>query len=148
MLQAFDTLIELAQNKSDTAAIRMAKTATQLGAAEQKAQMLCGYRDDYRARLDAASLRGAPIAELTNFRAFLARLDEAVVQQQAETAFWRDQSARARTDWQAEQKELQSYTTIATRRRSEIARVQAKREQKATDEFAARAGRGAFAFGK
>jgi len=148
MLKAFDTLIELAQTKSDTAAVRMAKAATQLGAAEQKAQLLLGYRDDYRARLDAASLRGAPIAELANFRAFLAKLDEAVGQQEAETAFWREQSTRARTDWQGEQKELQSYTTIATRRRSEIARAQAKRDQKTTDEFAARAGRGAFAYGK
>ena len=148
MLKAFDTLIELAQTKSDSAAVRMAKATTQLGEAERKAQMLTGYRDEYRARLDAATLRGAPAAELANFRAFLAKLDEAVAQQAGETAFWRDQTGRARTDWQAEQKELQSYTTIAMRRRTELSRVAAKREQKAQDEFAARMTRGSFAFGE
>ena len=148
MLKSFDTLIQLSQNKSDTAAIRLAQVTNQLADSEQKGKMLASYRDDYRARLDAAALRGATAAELANFRAFIAKLDEAVGQQEREIAFWREQMAQARSAWQAEQQQLQSYTTIATRRRSEFARVAARREQKSQDEFASRmSGSGSFAFG-
>ncbi|HEY4372983.1 MAG TPA: flagellar export protein FliJ [Burkholderiales bacterium] len=146
MQKAFDTLIELSQTKSDNAAVRLAKVTTQFTESEQKSRMLRGYRDDYRTRLEAAAKHGATAADLANFRAFIAKLDEAVTQQNNDEAFWREQVARAKTEWQAEQKQLQSYTTIATRRRSEHDRAQARREQKAQDEFAARAG--GYAFGK
>jgi len=148
MLKTFDTLIELSQNKSDTAAVRLAKVMAKLGESEQKSRMLQGYRDDYRARLDAAAQRGAAAADLANFRAFIAKLDEAVDQQANEEKFWREQAGVARTEWQAEQKQLQSFTTIASRRRDEHARVQSRREQKTQDEFAARMRSGSsFAFG-
>jgi flagellar FliJ protein len=137
-LTSFDTLIQLSQNKSDNAGARLAKLTGQLAEAEKKAQVLTGYRDEYRARLDAASLRGAPAADLANFRDFLAKLDEAVKQQATETTFWREQIARARGEWQEEQRKLQSFTTIASRRHSEHARTLARRDQKAQDEFAAR----------
>ena len=149
MLNSFDTLIDLSQTKSDNAAVRLAKVMAQLGESEQKSRMLQGYRDEYLARMDAAARRGASGADLANFRAFIAKLDEAVAQQANEEQFWRENSDRARAEWQAEQKQLQSFTTIATRRRGEFARAQNRREQKATDEFAARAGvRAAHAFSK
>lgn len=146
MQNAFDTLIDLSQTKSDNAAVRLAKVTTQLNESEQKSRMLRGYRDDYRARLEAAARRGAAAADLANFRAFIAKLDEAVAQQANDEAFWREQATRAKTEWQAEQKQLQSYTTIAARRRSEVELAQARREQKMMDEFASRAG--GYAFGK
>jgi flagellar FliJ protein len=138
MLESFDTLIQLSQNKSDGAAVRLAKLSSHLADAERKGKVLARYRDEYRAGLDAAGLRGAPAAELANFRAFLAKLDEAVGQQANETVFWGEQIARARAEWQEEQRKLQSFTTIAGRRRSEHVRTLARREQKSQDEFAAR----------
>jgi len=149
MLNTFDTLIDLSQTKSDSAAVRLAKATTQLGESEQKSRVLRGYRDDYRARLDAAARRGATAADLANFRAFIAKLDEAVAQQGNDENFWREQTAHARTEWQAEQQKLQSFTTIASRRRHEHERAQTRREQKTQDEFASRMGQGgSFAFGK
>lgn len=149
MLKAFDTLIELSQTKSDNAAARLGQAMAKLSESEQKSGMLRGYRDDYLSRLDNAALRGANAADLANFRAFIAKLDEAVTQQCNDENFWREQCDRARAEWQAEQKQLMSFTTIATRRRNELARAQDRRDQKAMDEFAARASRNAgFALGK
>ncbi|HEX4327067.1 MAG TPA: flagellar export protein FliJ [Burkholderiales bacterium] len=149
MLNTFDTLIDLSQTKSDNAAVRLAKATARLGESEQKSQVLRGYRDDYRARLEAAARRGAAAADLANFRAFIAKLDEAVAQQGNDETFWREQTALARTEWQNEQKQLQSFTTVASRRRDEHTRAQNRREQKSQDEFAARMGSGSgFAFGK
>jgi flagellar FliJ protein len=146
MLNTFDTLIELSQTKSDNAAVRLAKVMAQLGESEQKSRMLHSYRDDYRVRLDEAARRGASAADLANFRAFIAKLDEAVAQQGNEETFWREQSVRARLEWQAEQKQLQSFNTIATRRRNDHERAQNRREQKSMDEFAARAAGANLAF--
>jgi flagellar FliJ protein len=139
MLHTFDTLIELSQTKSDNAAVRLAKVTTQLGQSEQKTAMLRGYRDDYLARLDEAARRGAPAADLANFRAFVAKLDEAVLQQANEETFWRELCSRAKTEWQAEQKQLNSFTTIASRRREAVEKAANRREQKQMDEFASRA---------
>jgi flagellar FliJ protein len=148
MLNTFDTLIELSQNKSDDAAVRLAKVMAQLSESEKKCQVLRGYRDDYRARLDEAAMRGTTAADMANFRAFIAKLDDAVTQQTNDENFWREQCQRARAEWQAEQKQLQSFNTIATRRRTEHERVVNRREQKSTDEFAARMGRGnGYAYG-
>jgi len=146
MLNTFDTLIELSQTKSDNAAVRLAKVMAQLGESEQKSKMLQGYRNDYRTRLDEAARRGASAADLANFRAFIAKLDEAVNQQANEEAFWREQSERARKEWQLEQKQLQSFTTIATRRRTQMERAENRRDQKNMDEFAARATGAALAY--
>ena len=146
MLNSFDTLIDLSQTKSDNAAVRLAKITGQLNESEQKSRMLQGYRDDYRTRLEETARRGGAAADLANFRAFIAKLDEAVAQQANEEQFWRENSDRARAEWQAEQKQLQSFTTIATRRRTQIERAENRRDQKNMDEFAARATGAALAY--
>ena len=149
MLKSFATLIQVAQNKTDGAAVKVGQLSARLGESRQKRDLLVNYRDEYRARLDQATLRGAPAHEVRNFRAFLAKLDEAVLQQATEAAFWSDQIDAARTRWQSEQRSLNSFNTIAARRDGLAARVQAKHEQKQQDEFAARAlGSSRFAFGE
>lgn len=149
MLKSFATLIQVTQNKTDAAAIKFGQLNARVADAEQKKSLLVNYRDEYRARLEAAVMRGAPVAEARNFRAFLDKLDEAVRQQEGEVVFWREQIATARANWQAEQRALNSYSTLAARREAGAARTQVRREQKQQDEFGARAASGArFAFGE
>lgn len=149
MLKSFDTLITVAQNKADSAAIKVGQLTARRGASEQKRAVLENYRDEYRARLEAAVLRGAPVSEARNFRAFLEKLDEAVRQQESEVEFWRAQIETANGQWQQEKRSLNSFNTIAARREAVVSRTYARREQKQQDEFAARAaGAQRFAFGE
>jgi len=149
MLKSFATLIQVTKNKTDAAAIKFGQLNARHAESEQKRDLLVNYRDEYRSRLEAAVARGAPVAEVRNFRAFLDKLDEAVRQQEGEVAFWNEQIATARTDWQSEQRSLNSFNTIAARRDASAARTQARREQRQQDEFAARAaGSARFAFGE
>lgn len=149
MLKSFATLIQVAQNKTDSAAIKVGQLNARLAESGHKRDVLVNYRDEYRARLDAAVMRGAPVAEVRNFRAFLDKLDEAVRQQEGEVAFWNTQITAARDQWQAEQRSLNSFNTISARRESAAQRDAARRDQKQQDEFAARAvGNGRFAFGE
>jgi flagellar protein FliJ len=148
MLKSFATLIQVAQNKTDNAAVKVGQLNARLAESKQKRDVLVNYRDEYRARLDASIIKGAPAAETGNFRAFLAKLDEAVRQQEAEVAFWTTQIDNARNRWQSEQRSLNSYHTISDRRDNVIAQGLARREQKQQDEMAARSVSNArFAFG-
>ena len=149
MLKSFDTLITLAQNKANSAAIKVGQLISRQSASEQKRAMLANYRDEYRVRLDAAVMRGAPVSEVRNFRAFLEKLDEAVRQQESEVEFWGAQIATASGQWQQEKRSLNSFNTISARREAVVSRTHARREQKLQDEFAARAaGAQRFAFGE
>ena len=149
MLKSFATLIDVAQRKTDSAAIKVGQLNARLSASDQKHGVLLNYRDEYRARLETAVTRGAAVADMRNFRAFLDKLDEAVKQQENEVGFWRDQIDNARSQWHGEQRSLSSFNTISARRDALETRAQARREQKQQDEFAARAVRGQrFAFGE
>jgi flagellar FliJ protein len=149
MLKSFATLIQVAQNKTDSAAVKVGQLNARLSESGQKRDVLVNYRDEYRARLDAAVVRGAPASDIRNFRAFLDKLDEAVRQQESEVAFWNVQIANARSAWQSEQRSLNSFNTIANRRDSVIQMAAQRREQKQQDEFASRAVSNArFAYGE
>jgi len=149
MLKSFATLIDVAQRKTDSAAIKVGQLHARFRESGQKHEVLINYRNEYRARLETAVVRGAPVAEVRNFRAFLDKLDEAVRQQESEVGFWRDQIDGARSQWQGEQRSLTSFSTISARRDVLESRAQGRREQKQQDEFAARAVSGQrFAFGE
>ena len=142
MQKSFATLIQVAQTRSDGAAVKLGKLMAREAESDQKHRVLVNYRDEYRARLDAATRRGAPApmptADMRNFRAFLHKLDEAVRQQESELAFWREQIAQARSNWRDEERSRQSFSTIGARRDAGLAMVHARRDQKQHDEFSSR----------
>ncbi len=148
MLKSFATLIQVAQNKTDSAAIKVGQLTARLSESGQKRDVLTNYRDEYRARLDSAVMRGAPVDEVRNFRAFLDKLDEAIRQQENEVTFWTTQIDCARDRWQSEQRSLTSFNTIAARRASTAQVAAARRDQKQQDEFASRSIGSRFAFGE
>ena len=140
MLKSFATLIQVAEAKTSDATIKLGQLNARLTESDQKRAVLVNYRDEYRARLDTATMRGAPMGEVSNFRDFLAKLDEAVVQQEAAVVFWRDQIGSAQGRWQTERRSLLSFTTLGARRDLVALNARARQEQKQQDEFAANAG--------
>jgi flagellar FliJ protein len=138
MTRAYATLIDLSRHRADAAAAQMGQLARRLDESQGKRDMLASYRDEYRARLDAAARHGAALATLANFRAFVARLDDAVAQQEGEAAFWRERVAEARARWRGERRSLDAYAALSDRRAERAARAEARRDQRRQDEFAAR----------
>ncbi len=132
------TLIDLAKKRCDEAAQRLGSVMAQARDSEYKCGTLAAYRDDYRARLDGAVHAGVAGADLRNFQGFLAKLEDAVRQQAAEAAHWRQTVETARQLWQEEQKRMRSYGLIEERRTVIETRDAARREQRLQDEFAAR----------
>jgi flagellar FliJ protein len=138
-LSALDTLIELTTRQSDEAAKRLGKAVKAGDDAQQKLQLLMQYRDDYAARLRSSAATGLTASGYRNFQMFLDKLDDAIASQQKVVQDSQRRVSNERTAWQSSERKRLSYDTLATRAMSAQLLKQARREQKQTDEFAARA---------
>ena len=136
---AMQTLIELATRDTDAAAKRLGQAVRAADEAQQKLDLLTEYRNDYAARLQASMAAGLAASGFRNFQQFIGTLDGAISGQQAVVAAARQRITEARNDWQASERKRMSYGTLVERAHKEAQKETGKREQKQTDEHAARA---------
>jgi flagellar FliJ protein len=135
---ALDTLIELAQRASDDAAKRLGAALKAVDEAEQKYQMLLGYRDDYANRLDQAQMNGITPFAYANFVAFVGKLDNAINGQQEVVKHAKYKSEQEKAAWQESERKRLSYRTLNDRAAAEALKIENKRDQKMMDDHAAR----------
>jgi flagellar FliJ protein len=135
---ALETLVDLAQRESDERARRLGAALRAVEEAEQKLDMLLGYRDDYAAKLDTAQMEGITPFAYHNFVAFVGKLDHAIMGQREVLKHAQYRSSIERTAWQESERKRLSYRTLTERAASEALKVENKRDQKAMDEHAAR----------
>lgn len=135
---ALDTLIELAQRDSDDAAKRLGAALKGVEEAQQKLQMLLGYRADYANRLDQAQMAGITPFAYANFVAFVGKLDNAINGQQEVLKHATYKSELEKTAWQDSERKRLSYRTLNERAAAEALKIENKRDQKMMDDHAAR----------
>jgi flagellar FliJ protein len=135
---ALETLIDLAQRESDENARRLGAALKAVEEAEQKLQMLLGYRDDYAHKLDAAQVAGITPFAYHNFAAFVGKLDNAILGQREVLKHAKFKSGVEQQAWQESERKRLSYRTLTERAAAEALKVEAKRDQKLMDEHAAR----------
>lgn len=135
---ALDTLIELATQQTDEAAKRLGRAIRNGEDAEQKLQLLLQYRDDYMARFQATLQSGLTASSYRNFQHFIDKLDEAIKGQQRVVQDAQRRVTRERGAWQDSERKRMSYDTLATRAEKVRQLKETRRDQKQTDEFAAR----------
>jgi flagellar FliJ protein len=140
---ALETLIELAQRDSDDAAKRLGAALKAVDEAQQKLQMLLGYRDDYANRLDQAQMNGITPFAYANFVAFVGKLDNAINGQQEVLKHAKYKSELEKTTWQESERKRLSYRTLNDRAAAEALKLENKRDQKMMDDHAARTVRAA-----
>ena len=133
-----NTLIELAQRETDDAAKRLGAALAAVAGAQQKHQMLIGYRDEYAKRFEAAQAAGITPMAYRNFQAFMGKLDNAITGQQEVIKHAEHRAAQEKAAWQASERKRMSYTTLSNRAALEALKLEAKRDQKQMDEHAAR----------
>jgi flagellar FliJ protein len=138
-LSALDTLIDLAMRETDEAAKRLGHAIRATEDTEKKLAILMQYRDEYAARFQASMTAGLTAMGYRNFQLFMTKLDEAISGQQLIVAESKRRVTSERTAWQASERKRMSYDTLATRAHDAEQRKENKREQKNTDEQAARA---------
>ncbi|HJV76010.1 MAG TPA: flagellar export protein FliJ [Noviherbaspirillum sp.] len=135
---ALDTLIELASKETDEAAKRLGFAIRNGEDAEQKLQLLLQYRDDYMERFSVTLRAGLSASGYRNFQLFLDKLDEAIKGQQRVVQDAQRRVTKERGSWQDSERKRMSYDTLATRALKARQLKETRRDQKQTDEFAAR----------
>lgn len=134
----WNQLRELACERRDTLAQRLAEAATVRDAARQKLEMLLDYRREYDGRLSQSANDGIDVQKLRSYRTFLNNLERAIEQQTEALAAAQERVAQAQALWRGEQRQVDSFRILDQRQQAEIARSAGRLEQKLTDEFASR----------
>jgi flagellar FliJ protein len=136
---ALDTLLELAQTRTDDAARRLGALNIQGVDMETKLALLTEYWNEYSARFQISMQQGITAADWRNYQEFLNKLDAAIVQQREVLAATRQRVEAGQVAWQSAKRTLKSYDTLALRQAGAEMLRMARHEQKETDERASNA---------
>jgi flagellar biosynthesis chaperone FliJ len=74
-------LLEIMQNRTDEATRKLGQLIAAEQSAKSRLQMLEQYRDEYAQKLREATAQGITQLALRNYQEFMARIDEAIMQQ-------------------------------------------------------------------
>lgn len=133
------------QSLLDLSNVRMDDAARKLGlllASEQEVEktlaLLEQYREEYEARFRQAAQTGLTRDEWSNYQSFLGRLDEAVAQQRALVEASKQRTVDGQREWLDKRNRVKAFDTLSQRHKANEAHFEAKTEQRAQDEHAAK----------
>lgn len=129
---------DLAQQHSDSAAIRLGLLHAETAKAEQKLNMLLEYREHYQQRFRTKMREDLHSAGFRNFQQFLEKLDEAIEQQRAAVLTAKQAVKNAQHHWQSKQIKVKAYDTLALRHQAAQSERAKRSDQRIADESAAR----------
>jgi flagellar FliJ protein len=131
-------VLDLARNGVDAAAARLGRAMQALMDADKKLATLLEYRSEYQARFRDAVSSGMDSAGWHNFHRFLARLETGIESARAQAETARAAALQAQAQWQEQNRKLKAYDVLAQRHERSQQHADARREQRDTDDRAAR----------
>ncbi|HEX7013766.1 MAG TPA: flagellar export protein FliJ [Steroidobacteraceae bacterium] len=134
-IKPVQTLVEDAERKLQRS---LAGAQRQLVQAEAKLAELERYCEEYRKQFAERALKGMDAPGLRDYQVFLARLNEAIRQQQAIVARARAERDAERQRWQRAATRAKALGHVVEQWRIEEQRIQDRREQREIDERAQR----------
>ena len=138
-LRTLRYLIDAAVRERDDAARRVARTQGDVKSADATRRMLDDYRGDLATRSPVLRRDGFDPSLLRHFGAFTKRLDTAIAEQSQHVARFERIADQAQRELVERQRRLHSLEALVKRRQAMAAQAEQRREQKRSDEFAARA---------
>lgn len=135
---ALQTVLELMQRRTDDATLQLARLIAAEQDAKAKLDLLSQYRQEYAQRFQTTAQAGMSPLQWKNFQDFLARLDEAIAQQQQLVLQSQNRTVAGQAHWKAQRIRLQAIDTLSVRHAKAEAVKEGRREQKVVDEYAAR----------
>lgn len=144
-MQTLLLLLEREEAERDQALRRLQHAEDEARRAQSQAEMLLAYREEYRQRWSAQFARGGSMTVVQCYQGFMARLEQAIAQQQRQVGAAQQHAEQCRAALAAQQVRVSSVRKLLERRERDLQQRAARREQKTTDETAARAHRHAQA---
>ncbi len=133
------TLRELAQTAAEQAAVQLAQVRQNHQQMEQQLNMLIGYQDEYRVRLNQTlNVGGMSSASWQNYQQFLKTLELTIEQHKQQLRHWQAQLDLATEHWREKQQRLNAFETLEQRAEDSRKRQLDRIEQKQMDEYAQR----------
>ena len=129
------TLIDLATEAVEKAAIVLGHTMRAGQEAEQRLEMLDQYRDDYLERFSQSKMKGLLAQDYLNYQRFLDKLDEALAAQKNLVRQAHERIEEARAAWQQCERKKKTYEILQSRAKNAQIRKENRREQRDVDEF-------------
>jgi len=132
------SLLDLAQQHTDTAAKNLQLLKAQWNEAEEKLQQLLHYQKEYRERLQQSAGTGVNIAVMRDYQVFLAKIELAIGQQGEEVERCRQSWEAGQQAWHMQKRKLGAFDVLAKRHRHGELHRESRQEQREQDEFAAK----------
>lgn len=128
----------VAESREQAAVQKLGQSQQFLDAQRTKLEELRAYRDQYSKAFQTSGGQGLGANRLQDYRVFLARLNEAIRQQEAITAQCTSQHEQTRQQWVETRSHHQAIDKVIQRYRSEEQKARDRREQQEQDERAQR----------
>jgi flagellar FliJ protein len=125
---------DVVENAEKRLAQSLAAYERRVNEAETKLQELTRYRGEYEQQYTQRAGAGMGVMELRDYQAFLARLNEAMRQQQAVVQRVRAERDAERTRWQDAARRVKAIDHVVTQWRGDERRSEDRRDQRETDE--------------
>lgn len=129
---------DLAEDAERRLAVSVVAFENRVKEAETKLQELERYRLEYQQQLSQRAGRGIGATDLRDYQAFLARLSEAIRQQQVIVQRAHAERDAERLRWQEAARKAKALDHVIGKWRAEERHTQDRREQRDTDERAQR----------
>jgi len=133
-----ESLLRLAQNRTEAAARQLGGLLASERACQEQLTLIEGFRTEYRDHFQTRATQGLKAVEWDIHARFMQRIDAAIVAQKNALDTSQHRSAEGRRTWVAQQQQLQRYDVLAQRHQAGVHQQTLRREQKQTDEHAAR----------
>lgn len=132
-------LLSQAERERDTAVALLQQANDSFAAAQSQADQLVAYRGEYEARFREQFKSNNSVSILQCYQGFSSRLTQAIEQQQQIAAHALRKLEQAREGLRDQEMRVASVRKLLERRLTEQRIAADRRDQKQTDEFAARA---------
>ncbi|HEX2791747.1 MAG TPA: flagellar export protein FliJ [Steroidobacteraceae bacterium] len=130
----------LAQETERECAVQMASVQGRVADAERRCAELKRYLEEYRDMFRRRATAGIGVTGMRDYQTFIARLGEAVRQQEGVIAQLQADCERARARWLEAAARSSAVRKVIANVRSEDQRLEERRSQKESDEHAQRLG--------
>jgi flagellar FliJ protein len=140
MAQGFrlQPLLDRAQEEMEEATRRLGELVAEVQSQQQKLEMLFGYHREYQNKLNDAMRLGIQPDVWRNYSAFLSRLEQAINEQKRQVNQAEQNANNGQSYWVEQRNRVKAFEALGQRHNMIVQKKEAKQEQKAADEHAAK----------
>ena len=132
------SVLDLSQMRLEEATRKLGELISGEQRAAERLEILLQYRDEYQARFLEVAQSGIGREQWRNYQHFLDKLATAIDQARQMVDHSHAMTAAGQREWMDRRGRVQAFDTLALRHRARLAYEEGHREQKLSDEHAAR----------